>query len=165
MINYSSINSQTTRDRVVGPKFMYFAQASLYLVAEEMESGITKTFSLPRVNRAEMLDTPYDGEETDPDQYFGKSFGVYSSNVSEKVVLEFKPPVAAFIKERQWHDSQVVSEKGSGVIEVQFEIGVTPELVQWVLSYGSSVEVIEPASLVDSIISEAEKTIHVYKKK
>lgn len=161
-INYSSNNSQTTRDRLLGPKFMYFAQSSLYLVAEEIESGVTKTFSLPRVNAAEMMDDPYDGEETDPDQYFGKSFGVYSAETSETVVLEFKPPVAAFVKERQWHDSQVVVEKGDGVIEVRFELGVTPELLQWVLGYGSDVKVLQPVGLKEMLLQRAAEVVALY---
>ena len=161
-INYSSANSQTTKDRIVGPKFLYFAQGSLYLVAEEIETQIMKTFSVPRINNAEMLDIPYEGEEVDPDIYFGNSFGIYGADSCEKVTLEFHTPVSSFIKERKWHKSQQVINKENGRIEVRFELGITPEFIQWVLGFGSSVKVLEPNSLKEAICSRAEEIIKTY---
>lgn len=161
-VNYSSTNSQSTRDRVLGPHFLYFAKGSLYLVAEDLGDGKNKIFSVPRVNNAEMLDVPYDGESVDPENYFDTAFGIYHASEPVQIKLEFSHPVSTFIRERRWHHSQRVIAKENDKIELQLEVGITPELVQWILGYGPSVKVLGPDSLKSEVKEQAQKTLQIY---
>jgi predicted DNA-binding transcriptional regulator YafY len=161
-VNYASSSSQTIRDRKLGPHFLYFAKASLYLVAEDLEDGKNKIFSVPRMSQAEMLEHPYQGELVDPENYFDTAFGIYHTSDPVTVQLEFSPPVSHFIRERRWHHSQRIISKENQIIELCLDVGLTPELVQWVLSYGPSVKVLEPQTLKEQVKTQAQRTLEIY---
>lgn len=163
-VNYSSTNSQTTRDRILGPHFLYFAKGSLYLVAEDLRDGKNKIFSMPRVNNAEMLDETYEGESVDPANYFETAFGIYHADEPVSIALEFSPPISTYVRERKWHHSQRLISKPNEKIELHMEVGMTPELIQWVLGFGPNVKVVSPSQLTDKIREQALKTIELYEK-
>ena len=160
---YFSANSGTTSERQLGPHFIYFARGSVYLVAEEISTKEVKIFSLPRITEATMLETSYEGIPIDPNKYFENSFGIYRGDDPQTIRLSFAPNIASYIKERRWHSSQRVVAKENGFIELTLEVGMTPELTQWILGFGPSVEVLGPQSLIDQIVDEAAQTIQLYK--
>lgn len=159
---YESVNSKSVKERRVGPHFLYFAKGSLYLVGEDTGDGIVKTFSLPRIKQASMLEEEYTGNIVEPDKYFSGSFGIFRSEELEKIRIIFSPPIARYISERKWHDSQRIVHLEQGKIEVHLEVGMTPELVQWVLSFGSHAVVMEPQSLRDRVKEEAGNILTQY---
>lgn len=159
---YASVNSKSKKVRRLGPHYLYFAKGSLYLVAEEMDTHIVKTFSLPRMSDAEMLDEPYNGTKTDPEEHFKDSFGVYRGEAAVDVELHFKRELSSFVKERSWHASQRVIAKGDGTATVQLHVALTPELTQWILGFGSMVTVTNPPQLKASLQLEAKKLLDLY---
>lgn len=162
---YQSTSSGNTRQRKLGPHYLYFAQGSLYLVAEDLEVGKTKVFALPRMTAAQMLDEPYNGKVSDPQEFFNGSFGVFQGDRPLKVTILFSRPVAPYVKERQWHDSQQVSERPDGSVSLTLKVGITPEFVQWVLGFGPNAIVVEPDSLKDKISTAAALTASLYPKR
>ncbi len=42
------------------------------------------------------------------------------------------------------------------------DVGLTPDLVQWILGFGSKVEVIEPSALRDELQQAAEAVFKLY---
>jgi len=148
----------------VGPHFLYFAKGSLYFVGEDLGDNVTKIFSLPRVSNAEMLDQTYDGNVSDPEQYFASAFGVYRGSKPQSVRIAFSETVAPYVKERRWHTSQRVIAKDGGKIEFCLDVDLTPELVQWVMGFGSHARAIEPKELIDLMRDEAQKTLALYVK-
>ncbi len=159
---YESVNSKSVKERRIGPHFLYFAKGSLYLVGEDLGDSIVKTFSVPRIKEASMLEDEYKGNVVEPDKYFSGSFGVFRSDEIEKVRIIFSPPIARYISERKWHESQRVVHLEHGKIEVHLEVSRTPELVQWVLGFGSHAVVMEPKKLLDDIKDEAGKILAKY---
>ena len=163
-INYSSTNSGTTRDRKIGPEFLYFAKGSLYLVGKEEGESTNKIFSVPRMNKATMLNEGYQAEQLDPDKFFAGSFGIYhAAEAPERVSIEFGSKIAAFVSERRWHPSQRVVSKEHGKLVVELEVALTPELVQWVLGFGAQAKVLAPAKLARQVFDEAEGTAARYR--
>lgn len=161
-IQYNSVNSKTHSERKVGPQFLYFAKGSLYLVAEDFKDHKVKVFSVPRITSAEMTEEEYQGSKVDPENYFNGSFGVYQAQDALSIKLHFLPDAAAFVRERKWHSTQRVVNKSDGSIEMNLEVGLTPDLVQWVLGFGDNVEVLEPEQLKSKIVSSAERVIKKY---
>ena len=66
-VTYSSVNSGKRNTRRLGPHFLYFAKASLYLVAEDLDDSKIKVFSCPRMSDAKMLDEPYTKTPINPE--------------------------------------------------------------------------------------------------
>jgi predicted DNA-binding transcriptional regulator YafY len=69
--------------------------------------------------------------------------------------LRFVSGVASLVRERVWHPSQKVMEGANGAVELQLEVGVSPEVERWILGWGDSVEVIAPAKLRDAVLARA----------
>lgn len=161
-MDYSSVNSGTTSPRKIGPHFLYFAKGSLYFVGEDLGDNVIKVFSVPRIHRAEMHDDSYETEPVDPDRFFGSSFGVYHGGAPQSIKIEFSPAIASFVKERRWHPSQRVVAKDGSYTEFCLDVAVTPELVQWVLGFGSNARVLEPQTLAIQIADEARRISELY---
>lgn len=164
-VKYKSVSSGDCRTRTLGPHFLYFARGTIYLVAEDMETNEVKIFSLPRMSDAHMLDAAYKSPRVDPEKYFESAFGVYRTDTVEDVKLHFSSSVSDFVRERHWHPTQQIAPQGDGSLIMSLRLGVTPELIQWVLGFGDCVKVAEPKSLREKVISEAKGVLSVYTRK
>ena len=72
------------------------------------------------------------------------SFSVFRGE-PEKVSILFDVDVAEYIKEKVWHDSQEILNQGDGSIVFCADIAVTRELKCWIMRWGASALVLEPA--------------------
>lgn len=163
--SYRGTKDAAPKDRQLGPHFLYYSKGGIYLVAEDLEKGEVRTYSLPRFAKAEMTSVPYESEALDPTDYFKGSFGVFSANEPTAVELEFNSTVAPFVSERVWHPSQRVTHLAGGTIRMKLEVGITPEFFSWVLSFGSNALIAKPESLRKQILAEAENLKQLYGKK
>ncbi len=159
---YFSVNSETERNRKLGPHYLYYAQGGLYLVAEDLDDRKVKVFALPRFRNAMMLDQPYLGKVSTPESFFNGGMAIYNGTPPEEIVIEFEKKMAHFVKERCWHPTQRVKSLERGRVEVRFELGNTPELLAWILGFGASAKVIAPKSLAETVRRAALETAEVY---
>lgn len=164
-IQYDSQSSGSNSERRLGPHFLYFARGSLYLVAEDLADNKIKTWSLPRILDAEMLDEDYSAEAIDPEKHFESSFGIYRADKAEKIRIEIHHPMSAFVRERGWHHTQRIVNRKNNIIEVQFEVGVTPELVNWIMGFGAAAIVLEPSHLAGLVEDAARALLANYGRK
>jgi predicted DNA-binding transcriptional regulator YafY len=120
-----------------------------------------RTFLFDRIRRLTVDDRTFDriGElGADP---FSKSLGVHTGPTI-KVRLRFAPQIAAFVKERTWHESQQVKDRPDGSVTLTMEVCDDYALRQWILGFGRLVRVLGPPPLVDWILDELEQTRHQY---
>jgi predicted DNA-binding transcriptional regulator YafY len=159
---YDSGGKGQVKSKRLGPQFLYFAKASLYLVAEDLSSNEVKVYSVPRFTTVEMTDESYEGTPVDPEKFFQSSFGVYQVDQAQNVTVRVHPPVAAFACERRWHPSQQVIHREGGAVDLKLHVGITPELVSWILSLGPSAEAIEPDGLRKEVSKAARGVLEKY---
>lgn len=162
---YASTKDNSPKPRKLGPHFLYYSKGGIYLVAEDIDAGMVKTYSLPRFQSAEMTATPYEKQPLDPSQFFASSFGVFAATEAENVELEFESCVAKYVSERNWHNSQRVVNLEKGRARVSFSVAITPEFVAWVLGFGSNVRVVQSESLIQLLVEQASKVRAMYGKK
>ena len=159
---YNSANSNSQRERILGPHYLYFAKGSLYLLAKDFEDNKTKTFSMPRVKSVAMMEDEFTDPQIDPGKYYESSFGVYHGDQEEEVEIEFSNKIAMFIKERRWHASQRIISKEGGAITLFMNVAITPELVGWIMGFSRYARVIKPERLMQEVVSEADAILDVY---
>ena len=162
---YSSVNSKSEKERKLGPHYLYYARGGLYLVAEDLEDRKVKVFAVPRFKNAEMLAQAYDGNIVTPEAFFGGSLGVFNGSTPEEIMIEFEQGAAQYVKERNWHKSQRITQLEGGRIRLILELGQTPELVSWVMSFGPAARVLKPETLADRIANQAMETARSYGRK
>ncbi len=136
--------------RIVEPYCTWFAAGRMYLIAHCHRAGDIRTFAIQRVKVAEVLDEPFEPDPGfDPAAFTRKGFGVYHGPV-HRIVIDFSPRVAHLIRERRYHSTQQVVDRGRGV-RLKMEAAGLPEIASWVAGFGGDAKVIGPKELADIV--------------
>jgi len=78
------------------------------------------------------------------------------------VQLKFSPYQSRWIRERQWHQTQKLTELEDGGLILEMDVQGLVEIKMWVMQYGAEVEVVEPGKLKEEIKQEIQKMQHLY---
>jgi predicted DNA-binding transcriptional regulator YafY len=74
-----------------------------------------------------------------------------------RVEVEFDRRIAAYVAEREWHESQRVTERPDGSLFMTLDVCVDPALRSWILSFGPLARVIAPGTRAEEILEELEE--------
>lgn len=146
-----------TSERVVEPYHLMAYGRSWHLVAHDRRRGEVLQFKVDRVQEAKMLDTTYAIPlDFDLDSYLGDVWGLMrgAAGASERVRLIFEPEAGRWVAEESWHKNQQSEILPDGRVEIIFHVGITPEMVSWLMYYGSRVQVLEPVWLRERVMEE-----------
>jgi proteasome accessory factor B len=126
------------------------------VVGFDHKSGEIRTFAVDRIRELELGDQHFEvSQDFDFDRYIGSSFGVIADR-AVRVRIRFDPRWAGYVEERTWHDSQRFEKARDGRLELCMDVGSTPDLRSWILSFGSGAEVLEPLELRAQVARELE---------
>jgi predicted DNA-binding transcriptional regulator YafY len=145
-MRYASTSSGRTKDYVVHPYRLSYADGGLYLSAFVPAYGEVRTFAIERIKLVSQLDTKFTVRELLPPEVFPHSLGVHSGRPA-KISIRFASSIAPFILERQWHASQRVRPRPDGGLDMELRVCRDAALRSWILSFGPSARVISPAPL------------------
>jgi predicted DNA-binding transcriptional regulator YafY len=87
------------------------------------------------------------------------SFGVQSGQGRFEVVIQFNELVADYIREKKWHESQVLRELKGGSLELRMKLSSLAEVERWVLGWAGNARVLQPPELAASIAAAARKIL------
>jgi predicted DNA-binding transcriptional regulator YafY len=154
-IRYASASSRRTKDYTVEPLRFAYALGGLYLQAFVPEYGEVRTFAIERIRTLGVLDEQFQPRPL-PIEPFGHSLGVFTGT-PEDVAIEFDAEIAEYVREREWHRSQVVTERADGSIVVGLQVCLDQPLRQWILGFGPAARALSPASLAADILDAADR--------
>lgn len=151
--------------RVVHPYHImpYVRSWQLIAYCERREAVIM--FKVDRIQEATLLDVDYEVMEGfDANVYMGNAWGVMrgESYPPEEIVLHFNADAGRWVAEEQWHPSQQVELQEDGSVLFHLCIGITPEFVNWLLYYGSRVDVKQPDHLRAMVAAEHRRAAERY---
>ncbi|MDY7078241.1 MAG: WYL domain-containing protein [Chloroflexota bacterium] len=153
-------------ERVVRPYHIMPYVRSWQLVAYCELREAVRMFKVDRIQEATLLDEHYRiPNDFDVDAYMGSGWGAMRSGAGEPVdvVLRFEPEAGQWVSEEHWHSSQKAEPQPDGHVIFRLRIAaITPEFVNWVLYYGSRVEVLEPPELRERVAEEHRRAAEVY---
>ncbi len=153
-MRYASASSRRTKEYVVEPQRLAFAQGGIYLFAWVPEYQQIRTFAAERIETFALLDETFEPRPL-PLEPFGDSLGV-NTGKPEKIVLEFDKGTAPFVREREWHKSQEITDLTDGRIRVTLNVCNDYALRAWILGFGAGARVISPSALLENIIRQLE---------
>ena len=154
-IDYDPGTAPAKRTRV-HPYFLEpdAALRSVYLIAYDEPAGGMRTYKVERIRSATLTQDRYEiPEDFDPDAWLANSWGIWSpdSTPPVHVRLRFESEVAHRVREAVWHRSQELTELPEGRVELAVTVNGIVEIRPWILSWGESVEVLEPPELREAI--------------
>ena len=161
---YSAQSSGETKAREFAPYFIEpTPQGGLYAIGHDALSGEIRTLKFQRMQKVEVLDEAYSiPPDFDANNYFSTAWGIMGGVGKVKVVLAFSPEAAPLLKERTWHDPQVIEDLPGGACRLIVWVKDWREMRPWIRSWGSLVEVEEPETLRDEIALDVVKVAELY---
>lgn len=151
-------------ERTIEPYHLMPYGRSWHLIAydHQRRGNEPLQFKVDRIQEATLLDTTYTIPASfDVDAYLGDGWGLMrgAAREPEDVVLIFEPQAGRWVAEEQWHKSQHSEELVDGRMQMTFHLGITPEMVRWLLYYGADVWVERPLWLREQVREQHQKAL------
>lgn len=150
---YHSRSSGRSKDYIIHPYRLAYAQGGLYLLAHVPEYDEVRTFAVERIESISLLEDTFTPAEDLPDAAFPHSLGVHSGP-PEHVTVSFDAEVADYVRSREWHPSQQLQTGTGGDLLMTLDVCADATLRSWILSFGSCARVIGPAHVVADVASQ-----------
>jgi predicted DNA-binding transcriptional regulator YafY len=161
MVYHTMSRKKETRRRV-DPYRVWFFNGTFYLIGHCHMREEVRVFALDRVKLMSVTKDSFEPPEGfSLDEFLRPSFGVFQG-APVKVKIWFSSGVAGYIKEKIWHESQVIVTRKDGSIVFEAEVAGTEEVKFWVMGWGAHARVLEPESLTKAIQSQAEAVAALY---
>jgi predicted DNA-binding transcriptional regulator YafY len=158
---YYSASSARTKQYLVEPYRLVYADGGLYLLAFVPEYDALRTFALERIKEFTVLEETFERRVDVDARPFDQSLGV-NMGTPVHVELEFAPGAAVYIRERLWHPSQAVTDQPDGSARVSLDVCMDSALTSWILGFGASVQVLAPETLRTEIRDVLQKARSLY---
>jgi predicted DNA-binding transcriptional regulator YafY len=160
-ITYYSQSSDRTKEYLVHPYRLAYAQGGLYLLAYVPEYEEVRTFAIERIQNVSVLEDRFAPIEDLPEAAFPHSLGVHSGP-PERIEIEFQPAVAGYVRAREWHPSQQLEESRGGELTMLLDVCIDRALQGWILSFGPYARVKSPERLARAIARQLEEALVRY---
>lgn len=144
------------------PVRLCLVRQAWYLVASPSDSGVLKTYRVPRFKTLRMTDARADVPENfDLKAYFGNAWGVYRGDQRYQVELAFTRAAAPLVTETHWHHTQKLAKQKDGGVHVSFEVDGLEEILWWVLGWAGRVEVLQPRLLRERVAEQLRQALRM----
>jgi proteasome accessory factor B len=161
--SYHKLAGEKPEKRTVRPYHLGCIEDQWYLFGHDAARGAIRTFALPRVRAVERTGGRF---RRPKDFSVGKllegSFAVFEGRHAKPVKILFRGVAARLVAERSWHPSQKIKPQGKHA-ELTMRVGLSPDLVQWILGWGGEAEVLAPAELRQRVARAARASAAVYR--
>jgi predicted DNA-binding transcriptional regulator YafY len=157
-IRYYTATRDRTSRRKVDPYHIWFAGGALYLIGHCHMRRDVRMFAVDRILSLTVTTLPCQIPlGFNVEDYVRNALSVMRGGELIDVELRFDKKTSAWAKDRIWHLSQKATINRDGCLTLQLQVADTPELVGWILSFGSGVRVVKPESLREHTKSVALK--------
>ena len=155
-MQYYSASSRQTKEYLVEPYRLAYAQGGMYLLAQVPKYRQLRTFAVERIKSLTVTSQTFEAPEVAQADPFPNSLGV-NTGEPERIEIEFLPEAAVHIRERSWHPSQQIREKTDGSIRLTLNVCNDWALRSWILSFGPLARVVSPSALAETILEQLEE--------
>ena len=139
---------KAVRRHVVEPYTLLVHAEALYLICHSRTRDERRVLAVDRITRSRWLKgQPFD-YPTDyrPESLTDGALGVIRGEPTD-VELLFDAAQAPYLTERTWHPSQSFRRLKDGRLRMRLRVSATVELLQWLLGYSHSAEIVAPPEL------------------
>jgi predicted DNA-binding transcriptional regulator YafY len=159
-LEYRPLQKTTYMNRTVDPYHAICQRGNWYFIGHCHDKNEPRMFSFSRIKNAALSGKHFlIPADFNAAAYFDKQMGVWaSSRESCTVELLISNEIGTYAFERQWHETQEVTQREDGSVYVKFTTTQIPEVLRWVLGQGHTVTVLNPPELIDMVRNEIEMT-------
>ena len=137
---------------IIEPRKMLQYDGALYIAAYRRDEEMFVPFAIHRIKDLRVLDEVFPITPRYDSAKFRKGrFGIFGSDNLEQIELKFDAGIDYHIEGRIWDESQEIRYDSGGNLILSMEIGITPELVSWILGWGKYCRILKPESLKSNV--------------
>lgn len=149
-----------TRDasswRDYDPYHLRMEAGAWYVVGYCHTRGELRTLAVDRIRSLSLTDRVFKRpSDFSIDEYLDHSWGIERGK-EYNVKVAFDAIQARWIRERQWHPMQKLTELADGGVLLEVTVSGLESIKRWILGFGSHARVLEPVELVSAIRNEAQ---------
>ncbi len=157
-MQYFSPHSSESTSRIIEPYRLLENRGAWYCIAWCRLRNDVRMFALHRVEKYNLLAETFSVRAgLNLDAYVSEAFLLEHGDPPEKYVINFDASSAPYVRERNWHPTQEITNHSDGSCTMSFVAVNMGEVKRWVLTYGASAVVIEPKNLRDLMCRELEQ--------
>jgi len=159
-LTYRKPGQRATESRVVDPYHLANINGEWFLFAWCHLRRDIRTFVPSRILAAEPTGQTFARpQKFSLEKRLRDSFGVQSGQGNYEVVIHFNELAADYIREKKWHESQVLRELKDGGVELRLKLSSLAEVERWVLGWAGNARAIQPPELAASVAEAARKIL------
>ncbi len=162
-ISYLPVNEEREQEYIFDPYGLVNAKGGLYLVGFVHEYKEIRTLAVERIKAVKIIGAKHSYDipsKFSLKKYFDGAFGVIASR-PEDITIRFDKALWEYLSQRKWPGIKEVKKRKDHV-EMKLNVGITRELISWILSFGPHAEVIEPEPLKNRVKQDLENTLKKY---
>ncbi|MFG0290209.1 MAG: helix-turn-helix transcriptional regulator [Rhodopirellula sp. JB044] len=162
-IAYRSARSTEPVTYDIHPYGLAEHNGALYVVGHSCHHNEIRTWKIDRMESAEVTKLPFDRPTNfSLSKHFEGAFAVIAGNDPVTVRIRFRGSAARYAAERKINDTQTETPGPGGSLDVSVTLTNTIEIKSYILSFGSSAEVIAPESLRTEVAQELQQALTRY---
>jgi predicted DNA-binding transcriptional regulator YafY len=147
-LRYKKPNAPASESRHIWPLHLALLEHHWALISWDPVIAEPRKFLLSRIEQLDSTDAQYNPPPSfDLKSYLSHSFGLFTSEQIHHVRVHFSAYAAAYLRERQWHPSQMLEELPDGSAIASFQVNHLLDIQRWILSWGIHAEALEPPGL------------------
>ncbi|WP_125152836.1 helix-turn-helix transcriptional regulator [Clostridium rectalis] len=162
-ISYYSFYKNILNTELIDPYTLIFKNGQWHIVSYCHKDDMVKSFTMSRIKNVEITNDIYIKPRTfSLNEFLKNHWGVFNDG-KILVKIKFDNSLSNLIENVQWTINQQVERTEQGEIILKLYLDSLDEIKEWVMGFGVSAEVIEPASLRDEITREIKRLSDIYK--
>ncbi len=164
LAQYSNRSTDETTERYISPQRLAYYDQKWYLDGWCHLRESFRTFGLVNMTAVKIVEVrAIEIDDETLDSHLTAGFGIFVGDEVRHAVLRFDSRASRWVKDENWHSEQTgeFDDQGRYILTVPYSND--PELVQRVLQFGPSVEVLQPAQLREKIAKKVELTWQIYR--
>ena len=161
-VTYYNPYEQKEKSFQIEPEKMVHYNGGLYVIVYVRYYKSFIMLAIQRIKKLDLLDETFKRDQPfNEKKYWEGKFGLFPGEQVE-VKLRFDKDIRHHIEGRTWHSSQTVESDKKGNLILTMKVGITPELVSWILGWRKYVKVLEPKEFVNKIKDEVVEITNLY---
>ncbi|MBT5236167.1 MAG: WYL domain-containing protein [Candidatus Marinimicrobia bacterium] len=162
LINYYNADEDKQKDFKYEPHRLVYYSGGLYVIGYIRRFDNFLLLAIQRIKKLRVQDERFpDNPRFNTQKFWEGKFGLFSAEV-KSVKLQFQKSIKHHIEGRVWHPSQKIETNEKGDLLLEMAVGLTPELISWILGWSSYVQVIAPQALQEAVIERIQAMQKVY---
>ena len=162
-VNYRAGDDQT-KTYAFSPYCIAYYGGELYTIGWSDLRESVRTLRVDRIKSIRPLGQKFERpKDFDPEDYLGRSFGIYSEGAQEKVQIEFAKEASRTVLEREWHPTQRLEQGAGGKVTLKMTVQGLAEVARWVLYHAPYAKALEPKELRTMVAENASKALAAHK--